>query len=90
MASLLEDPSGNWHVHFRLGGKRFKRSLQTKKESEAKALCGRIEDNIQLVRRGVKEIPASGDVFLFLLSDGKIEKPIELPDQITLGELVAE
>jgi integrase len=90
MASLIEDPSGNWHVHFRFGGKRFKRSLQTKKESEAKALCGRIEDNIQLVRRGIKSVPTGGDVFLFLLSDGKVDKPVELPDQLTLGELVIE
>ncbi|NLF73053.1 MAG: hypothetical protein GX575_28790 [Candidatus Anammoximicrobium sp.] len=75
MASLLEDPSGNWHVHFRFGGKRFKRSLQTKNAKEAQGLLGCIEDNMQLVRRGVKTLPPSGDVFLFLVSDGKLDAP---------------
>jgi hypothetical protein len=87
VASISDkSPSGNWHVYFRLGEKRFKRSLQTKKE--AQALCGRIEDNVQLVQRGVKAIPAGGDVFLFLLSDGNVHKPVGLAEQITLGYLI--
>ena len=90
MASLLEDPSGNWHVHFRYGGKRFKRSLQTSNRKEAENLLGRIEDNLQLVRRGKGTIPSSADVFLFLLSDGKVEAPPELPPDLTLRELLDE
>jgi len=53
-------------------------------------MCGRIEDVIELVRRGVKTIPAGGDVFLFLLSDGKVDGPVELPKVITLGKLIPE
>jgi hypothetical protein len=84
MASLLEDPSGNWHVHFRLARRRFKRSLKTRKENEARALCGRIEDNIRLVERGAKTIPPDADVFLFLLSDGSVQKPVQLPTRLSL------
>ena len=88
MASLQQDPSGSWHIHFRLGGRRFKRSLQTKKESEATSLCGRIEDNIQLVTRGAMTIPPGADAFVFLLTDGKLERSIVLPERLTLGELL--
>ena len=90
MASLLKDPSGNWHVHFRLARRRFKRSLKTRKENEARALCGRIEDNIRLVERGVKTIPPDADVFLFLLSDGSVQKPLELPTRLSLRVLFDE
>ncbi|TVS19441.1 MAG: hypothetical protein EA424_08530 [Planctomycetaceae bacterium] len=38
----------------------------------------------------MKNIPVGGDVFLFLLSDGKVHKPVELPEQITLGHLITE
>ena len=30
MASLQSDPSGNYHVKFRLGGRQYRRSLRTK------------------------------------------------------------
>jgi len=89
MASLLRDPSGNWHVHFRFAGRRFKRSLGTADEDEALGLKARIEDNIRLVKRGVRSLPPSADVFLLLLSDGQVEQ-LSLPDQLTLEGLVKE
>ena len=89
MASLLRVPSGNWHVHFRFAGRRFKRSLGTADEDEALGLKARIEDNIRLTKRGVRSIPRGADVFLFLLSDGQVEH-LSLPDQLTLEGLVDE
>jgi hypothetical protein len=88
MASLYKDPSGNWRIHFRLGGRRFKRSLQTKRETEARAVAGRTEDNIQLVKRDLESIPAGADVFLFLLSDGKVDRAVKLPERLSLAELL--
>ena len=87
MASLQMDPSGNWHIHFRFAGKRFKRSLKTKDEDEARGLRGRIEDNIRLVERGVRVIPNDADAYLFLLSDGQVQQPVEIPDDLTLQQL---
>jgi hypothetical protein len=40
-----------------------------------------------MVHRGVRTIPTDADVFLFLISDGKIHNSFELPEQITLGDL---
>lgn len=90
MASLQMDPSGNWHIHFRFAGRRFKRSLKTKNEDEATGVCGRIEDNIRLVERGVKLIPNDADPYLFLLSDGQVQKPVEIPDDLTLNQLIED
>ena len=47
MAWLQADPSGNFHVSFRFGGKKFKRSLRTKKSGEAEGRRLRLEQDQQ-------------------------------------------
>lgn len=90
MASLQQDPSGNFHICFRFAGQRFKRSLHTKKSSEAENLLGRLEDNLRLVERGILEMPSGCDVPRFLLSDGKrTQKPV-LERPFTLAMLFSE
>jgi len=88
MGSLQQDPSGNYHACFRFAGKRFKRSLKTASESEAASLLGRIEDNARLAARGKLIIPEGADIPTFLLSDGKVAKPLELPQTVTLTQLI--
>lgn len=89
MAWLQQDPSGNYHVGFRFGGSKFKRSLGTKRRRDAEGLIGRIEDNISLVERGVRVIPLGADVPTFLLSDGNLANPPRLVQAATLSELFA-
>ena len=72
MAWLQADPSGNYHISFRFGGRKFKRSLGTKKEHEATARRVRLEENIRLVEGGRLDLPPEADVPAFLLSDGKV------------------
>ena len=67
MAWLDRDPSGNFHICFRLGSRRFKRSLRTKDERRANASCSRLEENIRLVENGRLEFPPGADVTTFLL-----------------------
>lgn len=77
MAWLQEDPSGNYHVSFRFGGRKFKRSLRTSKAKEAQSRLERLEENIRLVEAGRIEFPSDADVPTFLLSDGKLNgKPL--------------
>lgn len=90
MASLQTDPSGNYHVCFRLGGKRFKRSLHTTSEDHANNQLALLEENLRLVNRGKLVIPDDADVPTFLLSDGKINQPIQLPENMTLGQLIQQ
>ncbi|NLX57022.1 MAG: hypothetical protein GXY58_18090 [Planctomycetaceae bacterium] len=88
MGSLQQDPSGNYHACFRLGGKRFKRSLHTLSEEHARTLLGRIEENARLAERGRLIIPERADIPTFLLSDGKLGLPVALPETVTLSQLI--
>jgi len=76
MASLQKDPSGNYHVCFRLGRKRFKRSLHTTSEEDALDKLGLLKENLGFVNRGKLIIPDGADVPTFLLSDGKLNQPV--------------
>ncbi|MEM8671021.1 MAG: site-specific integrase [Planctomycetota bacterium] len=88
MASLQTDPSGNFHITFRFGGTRFKRSLKTKNKRRAQSTCVRLEENIQLIESGRLELPKSVDLPTFLLSDGKLDgKPVTTT--LRLGSLYA-
>lgn len=87
MAWLQPDPSGNFHVSFRFGGGKFKRSLRTKSSREANARLSRLEETIRLVLSGRIEIPENADIPLFLLSDGKIEKKLKYTADLTLAGL---
>ena len=40
MASLQQFPSGNFHITFQFGGKRFKRALKTKDETASNFFAG--------------------------------------------------
>ena len=43
MAWLQEDPSGNFHVSFRFGGRKFKRSLRTSKGAVTDELLHQVQ-----------------------------------------------
>lgn len=86
MASLQQDPSGNFHVVFRFVGTRFKRSLKTKQVQKAEAARIRLEENIALVESGRLELPEDVDVPIFLLSDGKLNGKTTVPKSLRLGD----
>lgn len=90
MAWLDRDPSGHFHVCFRLGERKFKRSLRTKNERTANGSCLRLEENVRLVESGRLEIPPGADIPAFLLSDGKLSGRPEIPKSTTLGKLFIE
>lgn len=73
MASLLQQPNGSFHITFRFGGTKYKRSLKTKDRLKALAMKARLEDTMDLVERGRIELPDSVDIPTFFLSDGKRE-----------------
>lgn len=89
MAWLQVDPSGNFHLSFRFGGRKYKRSLRTKKERDALARQVRVEENIGLINSGRLSIPPDADIPTFLLSDGRLEKPIAAPSEVSLEKVFA-
>ncbi len=68
----LQQLSGTYHISFRFGGQKFKRSLRTSKPKEAEARLERLKENIRLVEAGRIDLPAHSDIPTFLLSDGKL------------------
>lgn len=90
MAWIQKDRSDNYHVCFRLGDRKFKRSLKTASQSQAESAKGRIEESMRLVERGYLVIPAGADIPDFLLSDGKISGPVDIPTVVSLNELIKQ
>jgi integrase len=90
MAWLERDCSGNIHVCFRLGERKFKRSLRTKDNRSATASRSRVEENIRLLEMGRLTIPAGANVAAFLLSDGKLTGKPEISASVPLARLFAE
>ena len=88
MASIQQDPSGNYHVSFRFGGKRFKRSLKTKIHQKAEAAASHIEENIRLIEAGRMTLPEDADIPTFLMSDGRLRKKVKTKESIRLGALL--
>src|SRR4051812_13918779 len=78
MAWIERAPSGVYQICFRLGEKRFSRSLTTDDEGEAESALGRVEDNLRLIERGRLEVPVGCDIVRFLLSDAKVSGPIKV------------
>ncbi len=72
MPSLfLDKQSGNYHARFRFQGISFKRSLKTKRQSEASGAIIRIKETIGMLERGLIQVPCGTDSSDFVLSDGK-------------------
>lgn len=90
MAFVQRDPSGNFHLCFRFGGRRFKRSLHTKHQRKADAAASHVEENLRLVGEGRLELPDNVDVPTFLLSDGKLAEKPKVASNIKLGSLFDE
>lgn len=66
-------PNGQYHVAFRFGGRKLKKSLRTNDARTAEARLHQLEENIRLFEKGRIELPDDADVVEFLLSDGKLD-----------------
>ena len=75
MASLQQEPTGVFHIVVRINGKRFKRSLATKSESQAILNRDEITEMIDLVKRGKVQVPDNVPIIDFVLSGGRLPAP---------------
>ena len=90
MASIQQDPSGNFHIAFRFGGKRYKRSLKTAIERKALATANHVEENIRLIEAGRMDLPDDVDVPTYLMSDGKLAKKPKVKATLQLKDLLSQ
>jgi integrase len=86
MASL-ELRGNRFRVIFRLGGRKHHVSVKATDRQDAEACLVRLEENLRLVERGRITVPPGADVGLFLLSDGKLEQPVEVARPVRLAEM---
>lgn len=90
MAWLQSDPtSGNQHICFRFGGKKFRRTLGTSNLKKANRKLARLEETIELIEAGRIELPSNVDIPTFLLSEGKLEVKHTIEDR-KMGQLFTE
>jgi hypothetical protein len=79
--------NGNFVLCFRIGSKRFRRSLKTACKDDADLDVQQVEVNLRKVERGDLTIPKTADVASFLLSNGRVTEPLTAPDHLTLQTL---
>jgi integrase len=87
LSSLSTDPSGNYHVHFRYGGRQFHKSLKTDDEKTAEAMRGRIDLTLRDLELGRLALPAGADFWQFLQSDGKLDSKPRVEKAVTLDAM---
>lgn len=80
MASLQQEPTGKFHISFRVKGNRYKRSLETNSESEAVARKEEIDETLQLIKRNKISVPDDVPIADFILNNGDI--PSEPPTPV--------
>ncbi len=83
----LERRGERFRAVFRFRGQRFHVNLKAADEREADACLARLEENLRLVERGRLAVPPGADLGLFLLSDGKLERPVEVVKPVRLAEM---
>ena len=86
MASL-EIQKGRYRIVFRYGGEKFQKALDTDSEKKAKAAKLRVEENLELLKRGrLSYNPERDDLVTLLLSDGQLNAPHLAKKRLTLGK----
>ena len=74
----LEQRGEMFRIGFRFRGEKFRVNLKATEAKEANGCLARLEENLRLVERGRLDVPPGADLGLFLISDGKLEKPVEM------------
>lgn len=85
MASLQHEPTGKFHIVFRVQGKRIKRSLGTDIESKAIARRDEIQETIDLIKRGKLSVPNDVSLADFVMADGDLQAIAKKADDSANG-----
>ena len=83
----VEQHGNRFHVAFRIGERRFKKTLRTGDRRAADAMAQRIDQRLHLIESGEVVLPDGADLVTYLFSDGRVERPVALEE--TLGRPLA-
>jgi integrase len=83
----IERRGERFRLVFRFRGGKFHVNLKATDAKQADGCRARLEENLRLVERGRMTVPPGADFGLFLLSDGKLEQPVEVTRTVRLAEM---
>ena len=88
----VEQHGNRFHVAFRIGDRRFKKTLKTADRRAADALAQRIDERQRLIEQGHIVLPEGADLVAYLFSDGRLVQPVPTVQAVgrTLGSIVEE
>jgi integrase len=80
MASFKYDPKrGVARIFFRFGGVQFSRVEPVESERQAERMAAQIEETILDVERGKLAMPPDADAKTFIMTGGRVHRPVGLP-----------
>jgi integrase len=79
--------TGYFKVGFWLADRKIKRSLKTNNRTEAETARGVVDQTLQAIERGWMQLPTGVDIGDFVLSGGRLQKTIVLPQCLDLTSL---
>jgi hypothetical protein len=83
----IEQRGKRFRLAFRYGDEKFTVNLKNTDRKDAEACRVRLEENLRLVERGRLTVPTGAHLGLFLLSDGKVERKVEIVRVPTLAAM---
>ncbi len=93
MAGLHRDSSGLFYVHYYFDRRRFKRSLRTTNEDEARTLKRRVEETIGYIKQGLIEVPedpSPNQLWQILQSGGRRRRLPSISKALSLGKVCSD
>src|SRR5690349_16763602 len=84
----IEKKGQRFRIAYRFSGVRRVVALKSTNKRDAELCLARFEENLRLVERGRMLVPVGADLGLFLLSDGRLEKHVEITRMPTLKDII--
>lgn len=83
----IERRGKRFRLLFRMNGEKYSVGLKVTNQKAADACLSRVEENIHLVQSGRLVLPEGADLALFLITDGRLGKKVEIVRVVRLSEL---
>jgi integrase len=86
--ATLEKRRGGYRLVFWHQSKRYQGALKADNDKDAAQLKAKVERNLQLLQEGRIAYKPGDDLFMLMLSDGKLNAPVKVAERVSLGEFL--
>ena len=84
--ATIEKRKGGYRLVFWYQGERYQGAIKTEDRREAAQLKSRVERNLQFLQEGRLEYRDGDDLFMLMLSDGRLNARPEIAERITIED----